>query len=59
MEVVKQRSADVANQYWILLVQLYGDQKGWSIKYVEAFELNQYGSAATVDELKKMFLIFQ
>ena len=59
LDTVKQRSADVANQYRTLLVQLYGEQKGRSIKYAEAFELNQYGSAATVDELKKMFPTFQ
>jgi N-acetylglucosamine malate deacetylase 1 len=55
---VKQRSADVANQYRDLLVKLYGEQKGRGIKYAEAFELNQYGSAATVDELKKLFPTF-
>jgi N-acetylglucosamine malate deacetylase 1 len=59
LDIVKQRNADVANQYRTLLVQLYGEQKGRSIKYAEAFELNQYGSAATADELKKMFPTFQ
>jgi LmbE family N-acetylglucosaminyl deacetylase len=57
-DAVKQRSADVANQYRNLLVQLYGEQKGRSIKYAEAFELNQYGSPATVEELKAMFPTF-
>ena len=52
---VKQRSADVANQYRPLLLKLYGDQKGQAVKYAEAFELNQYGSQATVDELKQLF----
>ena len=56
---VKQRSADVANQYRDLLVKLYGEQKGRAIKYAEAFELNQYGSPATADELKTMFPTFQ
>ena len=54
-DAVKQRSADVANQYRDLLVRLYGEQKGRSINYAEAFELNQYGSPATADELKKLF----
>ena len=58
-DMVKQRSADVANQYRDLLVKLYGDQKGRAIKYAEAFELNQYGSAATADELKKVFPTFR
>jgi hypothetical protein len=59
IEGVKQRSADVANQYRNLLIQLYGEQKGRTIKYAEAFELNQYGSAATVNELKTLFPTFQ
>jgi LmbE family N-acetylglucosaminyl deacetylase len=58
LDIVKQRNADVANQYRDLLVKLYGDQKGKAIKYAEAFELNQYGSAATADELKKLFPTF-
>ena len=56
---VKQRNADVANQYRSLLVKLYGAEKGNAIKYAEAFELNQYGSGATVDELKQMFPTFR
>ena len=59
IEAVKQRSADVANQYRNLLVQLYGEQKGRNIKYAEAFELNQYGGPATADQLKTMFPTFQ
>jgi len=57
IESVKQRSADVANQYRDLLIKLYGADKGRAIKYAEAFELNQYGSVATQDELKKVFPI--
>ena len=56
---VQQRSAAVANQYRSLLVKLYGDQKGRAVKYAEAFELNQYGSPATADELKQMFPTFR
>ena len=59
IEGVKQRSADVANQYRALLVKLYGEPKGRAVRYAEAFELNQYGSPATVDELKKMFPTFR
>jgi hypothetical protein len=59
MDGVKQRSADVANQYRDLLVKLYGEQKGRGIRYAEAFELNQYGSPATVDEFKKVFPTFR
>jgi LmbE family N-acetylglucosaminyl deacetylase len=55
INVVKDSNSAVADKYRDLLVKLYGPQKGRAIKYAEAFELNQYGSAATVDELKKMF----
>ena len=56
---MQQRSAAVADQYRPLLVKLYGQQKGAAIKYAEAFELNQYGTPATVDELKQMFPTFR
>ena len=59
LDAVKQRSADVATQYRNLLVKLYGESKGRSIKYAEAFELNQYGTQATADELKGMFPTFR
>jgi LmbE family N-acetylglucosaminyl deacetylase len=56
---VQQRSAAVADQYRSLLVKLYGQQKGSAIKYAEAFELNQYGTPATVDELKQLLPTFK
>jgi len=59
IEGVKQRSADVANQYRGLLLKLYGDERGRAVRYAEAFELNQYGSPATVEELKKLFPTFR
>jgi len=59
LDAVKQRSADVANQYRDLLVKLYGPQRGRAFHYAEAFELNQYGSPATVEELKRLFPGFQ
>ena len=59
IESVKQRSAAEANKYRNLLVELYGEQKGRAVKYAETFELNQYGSAATVAELKRLFPTFR
>jgi LmbE family N-acetylglucosaminyl deacetylase len=59
IDIVKQRNADVANEYRSLLIQLYGEQKGRGIKYAEAFELNQYGRQATADDLKKLFPTFR
>jgi LmbE family N-acetylglucosaminyl deacetylase len=55
LEGVKQRSVDVANQYRDTLVALYGSERGQAIKYAEAFQLNQYGRQAPLEELKKMF----
>ena len=55
LEGVKQRSADVANQYRDRLVALYGKERGQAVKYAEAFQLGQYGRQASADELKKMF----
>jgi N-acetylglucosamine malate deacetylase 1 len=59
MELVKKSNADVADQYRNLLVKLYGDPKGRAFKYAEAFELNQYGTAATQDNLKAVFPTFK
>ena len=58
LEIVKQQNVDVANKHRDLLVKLYGDQKGRAFKYAEAFELNQYGTAVTADDLKKVFPSF-
>src|SRR5205814_515638 len=59
IESVKQSNAAVADRYRDLLVKLYGEPKGRAFKYAEAFELNQYGSAATVDQLKAVFPTFK
>jgi hypothetical protein len=58
LEMVKQRSADVANQYRDRLVALYGEERGRKVKYAEAFQLGQYGRQVSIDELKAMFPTF-
>jgi N-acetylglucosamine malate deacetylase 1 len=55
LETMKKRNEAVANQYRERLVALYGEARGKQVKYAEAFQLNQYGRQATVDELKAMF----
>jgi LmbE family N-acetylglucosaminyl deacetylase len=55
IELVKKRNADVADRYRNRLVELYGEDRGRKIKYAEAFELCQYGSQPSIDELKKLF----
>jgi len=59
LDGVQQRSAAVADQYRSLLVKLYGEPKGRAVKYAEAFELNQYGSPATAEQLKQMLPTFR
>jgi N-acetylglucosamine malate deacetylase 1 len=54
LDIVKKRNMAVAEQYRSRLVELYGE-RGKKFQYAEAFELNQYGRQASVDELKKMF----
>ena len=56
LDLVKQRSATVADQYRERLVALYGAERGRSVKYAEAFELCEYGRQAPAEELKKMFV---
>jgi LmbE family N-acetylglucosaminyl deacetylase len=55
LEVVKKRNAEVAERYRSRLIELYGEEKGRKIKYAEAFELCQYGSQVSTEELKKLF----
>lgn len=55
LDIVKKRNLAVADQYRERLVALYGKERGQAIKYAEAFQLNQYGRQASVDELKRMF----
>jgi N-acetylglucosamine malate deacetylase 1 len=58
LETMKKRNAAVADQYRERLVALYGEARGRQVKYAEAFQLNQYGRQAPVDELKAMFPTF-
>jgi len=55
LDVVKQRSAAVADKYRERLIALYGQERGSKVHYAEAFELSQYGRQAPVEELKGMF----
>ena len=58
LDIVKQQNVDMANKYRDLLVTLYGDQKGRAFQYAEVFELNQYGTQATQENLKAVFPTF-
>lgn len=49
------RDERTANKYRDMLVELYGEEKGKSIKYAEAFEVCEYGRQPSKQELKKLF----
>src|SRR4030042_492742 len=48
----------LANKYRTKLIELYGEKKGKSVKYAEAFELCEYGRRPSPEELKKLFPFF-
>ncbi len=52
------RDARTADTYRDLLISLYGEEKGRSFKYAEAFELSEYGRRPTLEELKALFPFF-
>jgi hypothetical protein len=49
------RYEQAANQYRDALVKFYGEAKGKSIKYAQAFEICEYGRTPPLEELKKLF----
>jgi LmbE family N-acetylglucosaminyl deacetylase len=53
------RSRGPAERYRDRLVELYGSAKGSSFQYAEAFEVSEYGSQPSPEELKKLFPFFE
>ncbi len=53
------RDAAVADQWRDLLVSLYGDERGNAIRFAEAFEVSEYGSQPSREELKALFPFFE
>lgn len=58
LDGVKDRFASLADEYRDRLVELYGQEKGNAIEYAEVFQICQYGSSASVEELKELFPTF-
>ena len=52
------RSSEPGETYRELLVQLYGQGKGSRVRQAEAFEVSEYGSQPSREELKKLFPFF-
>lgn len=55
LNLAKQRTAAVADQYRAQLIARYGQERGSKVKYAEAFQLNQYGRQARPAELNDIF----
>ena len=52
------RDGGIATQYRDLLVKSYGEEKGRTVKYAEAFEVCEYGRQPGNEELKRLFPFF-
>lgn len=57
IEQMKALAAETAQKFRPLLKKLYGDQKGDSVKYAEAFELSEYGLTPDTKNLRKLFSV--
>lgn len=53
------RFASTADRFRDLLVEELGGEKGKAVKYAEAFELCEYGSQPSQEELKRLFPFFK
>ncbi len=49
---------NTANRYRDLLIEYYGEERGNVIEFAEAFEVSEYGSQPTREELKALFPFF-
>jgi LmbE family N-acetylglucosaminyl deacetylase len=52
------RSSQPGETYRELLIQLYGQQNGSQVKQAEAFQVSEYGSQPSLEELKRLFPFF-
>jgi LmbE family N-acetylglucosaminyl deacetylase len=52
------RSSRSGDAYRELLIQLYGQENGSHVRQAEAFQVSEYGSQPSLEELKKLFPFF-
>ena len=58
-ERLRNRFSSIANKFRNKLIEQYGEKKGNSINYAEAFESCEYGSPLTSDNIPALFPFFQ
>lgn len=54
----KPRSSSVAERYRDLLIELYGKERGSKVQYAEGFELSEYGTQPSQEELLRYWFPF-
>ena len=52
---LKARWRRTADRFRDKLIEIYGEEKGSKVEFAEAFEISEYGSVPSKDELKKLF----
>ena len=52
------RQSAEANKHREVLIRLYGEDRGRAVKFAEAFEICEYGTRPSGDELKRLFPFF-
>ena len=52
------RQGNEANKFREQLIRLYGIEVGNKVKFAEAFEICEYGSRPTTQQLKELFPFF-
>jgi LmbE family N-acetylglucosaminyl deacetylase len=57
-ERMKRQWRATADRFRDELIALYGPEKGSKIEFAEAFEISEYGSMPTSEELKRLFPFF-
>jgi len=57
-EGFKQRFARIADGCRDKLVELYGEELGRQVRYAEAFEICEYGTRPSPEELRRLFPFF-
>ena len=55
---LKAQWRSTADRFRGKLIELYGEERGSKVEFAEAFEISEYGSMPTSEELKRLFPFF-